>query len=191
MRSVYSAGRRDENLRRSRARGRLEPMRAYILIAVGTTVLLALAGWSVHSWQAARALADRDFAACGLRTDAPGCSERVLLVTTSWSRSASDAFRKRYTISVQTGGHSFFSVGGVSARQAAVFAASQTARARYHDGRLTALVATDGEVLKVPFAFSRQLLVDAGVGLLLFLLGGLALTFGLIGWSRSRSEPPA
>jgi hypothetical protein len=94
-----------------------------------------------------------------------------------------------YSISVQTGRHSYVSLNDVSADVARSFGGASAADVRFHQGRLTAIVASDGAAVKVPLAFTRRLIVTGGIAVAALLSGGGLLAWGLTRVNRSPLRP--
>jgi hypothetical protein len=167
-------------------------VRAFNSITVTGIILMALAvplgiGNVIHDEH----VANTDFAACAQDMGAPGCSLRPAEQTAvGWTISSSNGFQKQYHVTVATSPHTFYTVA-VSREMAAKFQGQNNATLIYHSGRLTAIVSPDGSSsVKVPFSFTKQFFLLAGLALLLFLAGGGLLTWGLVRWDRSRRRPP-
>lgn len=138
-----------------------------------------LAGWLVK--RGAEQQASRDFAACTAAAPAPDCTMRTLPVSTGWTSSSGNGFRRTYSVSVQTGRHSSFSLNGLNHTTVRPFEGRQVADVRYRSGRLTAIIAADGTALEVPFAFTRRVLVSGALVGAAFLVGA-----GLLAWGLTR-----
>ena len=151
-----------------------------IQIALALILAAVPIGW--YAKHQAETRANDDFAACGGARPAPDCTSKQQPISTTETTSVgSNGYDQSWSISVQTGPHSFFSMSGLSHDTVRPFEHASTAEARYHDGRLAAVVAQDGTALKVPFAFTRTLAVEGGaVGVLVLAAGGL------IAWGFTR-----
>jgi hypothetical protein len=157
-------------------------------IVAGVLLVAVAFGIGLYDERDAKHLADRDFALCGT-APVTGCTSREAPVSTGWTESSGNAFRKVWRISVVTGPHTTVSVSGLRQEQVAPFAAEGRAELRYHDGRLAAIAAADGTTIKVPFALTRRTIVLGILAAVLFLAGG-----GLLAWGfariNNRPRPP-
>jgi hypothetical protein len=145
-----------------------------LLVVIG----IALGYFEFHS---IRAQADRDFAHCSTPQPPPDCVAKRRPITVVTSRSSDNAFRPAYAISIQTGSHTTLTLGGLSHDEVAPFEQQSSAKVLYRNGHATAVVASDGTELEVPFVFSVRLAVFGGIVAGLVLLGG-----GLLAWGFTR-----
>jgi hypothetical protein len=147
-------------------------------------LLLIGAGLATGAWVAADVTrqADQDYAICGkVVPSAPQCVAKQRPISVGWVQSSSNGFRREYELNVQTRPNFTFSVGGLSAADVAPFQGLRAAEVRYREGRLVAIVAPDGTSLKVPFAFTKRLLVYGSTACALALLG-----IGAVAWGFTR-----
>jgi hypothetical protein len=157
-------------------------------IAAALVLLVAAAAVGLHAKRSSQSRANRDYAICS--RDAAGCVTKELPVAVAESRSlGTGGYSDTWSVTVQTGAHSSLSIGGLTRAAAAPFENRDLAEARYHDGRLSAIVAMDGTSLKVPFAFTTELFVLGGIAVALFLAAGGFLAWGFTRVNRSTSAP--
>jgi hypothetical protein len=157
-------------------------------IRVGGGLLLIAAAVAMGAWLAhgVTRQADQDYAACGVGVPAAtDCVPKQRPVNVGWVESSSNGFRREYELGVQTRPNVTFTVGGLSAADVAPFQGLQTAEVRYRQGRLVAIVAPDGTSLKVPFAFTKRVLVYGSTALVLVLLGMGSVAWGLTRVNRN------
>ena len=148
---------------------------ALVLVALGAAI-----GW--YGKSTATAQANRDFARCGGIQSGAECVTKRLPVSTGDTRSVgTNGYSHTYSISVQTSRNSYVSLNDVSAAAARSFDGVSAADVRFHQGRLTAIVAPNGTALKVPLAFTKRLIVTGGIAIASLLLGG-----GLLAWGFTR-----
>jgi hypothetical protein len=153
-----------------------------IRVIAGLILIAAAIAVGVFELSRVTGQADRDFATCGLAiTPAADCESKHRPVSVGWVSSSSNGFRREYEVSVETRPSFTFSLGGLSKSDIAPFEGLESAEVRYHEGRLTAIVAPDGTALKVPFAFSKELLFAVG-----FAFAGGLLGMGSIAWGFTR-----
>ena len=156
---------------------------ALVLVAFGAAV-----GW--YGKHAATTQANRDFARCGGIRSGPDCVTKRLPLSTAETKSVgTNGFSHTYSISVQTSPNSYVSLNDVSADAARSFGGVAAADVRFHHGRLTAIIAPDGTALKVPFAFTRRLIVTGGIAVAALLIGGGLLAWGFTRVNRSPARP--
>ena len=157
-----------------------------IRVVGGLLLIAAAVGLGVWVAHDVTRQADRDYVVCGAGVPtALECASRRRPVKVVWVVSSSNGFRREYELAVQTRPHVTFTVGGLSAADVAPFQGLQTTEVRYRQGRLVAIVAPDGTSLKVPFAFSKRLLVNGSTALVLFLLGMGSVAWGLTRVNRN------
>jgi hypothetical protein len=162
-----------------RAASEIRVVGGLLLIAAA----VALGAWVAHD---VTRQADRDYAVCGEGVPTGlDCVSKRRPVNVGWAESSSNGFRREYELAVQTRRNVTFTVGGLSAGDVAPFQGLQTAEVRYRQGRLVAIVAPDGTSLKVPFAFTKRLLVYGSTALVLVLLGMGSVAWGLTRVNRN------
>jgi len=151
-----------------------------VIAALVLVALAAAIGW--YAKNTATTQANRDFARCGGTPSGPDCVTKRLPVSTGETKSiGSDGYSHTYSISVQTSRNSYVSMNDVPATVARSFGGVSVADVRFHEGRLTAIVAPDGTALKVPLAFTKRLFVTGGIAVAALLIGG-----GLLAWGFTR-----
>lgn len=158
-----------------------------VVLGVLLVAAAVLAGFLVK--HGAEQQASRDFAACAGASPAPDCTTRSLPVSTSWTSSSANGFRRTYSVILQTGRHSSLSLNGLDHAAVRPFEDQPVADVRYRSGRLTAIVAADGTALEVPFAFTRRVLLAGALVGAAFLAGGGLLAWGLTRVNRTPVEP--
>lgn len=150
-------------------------------IATGVLLVVVAAAVGFYDKHSAERLGDRDFALCGAAQISSGCTSKEAPVSTGWTESNGNGFRRTYHVSVATGAHVTVSVGDLSKDEVAPFESQQQAELRYRQGRLAAIVATNGATIKVPFAFTWHVIELGVVAGVLFLVGA-----GLFAWGFAR-----
>ena len=148
------------------ARAAREPRVVAGVLLVALSVLVGYV-----EYHRVRAQAHRDYVHCAPTPPPAGCVTQrkpLELVTT---RSSSDAFRKRYALSVHTGEATTLTLG-VRGDVAAHFSNQSSADVRYRRGHPAAIVADDGTAVEVPFIFSVHVAVVGGIAVALLMLGG-------------------
>lgn len=159
-----------------------------VIAALVLVALAAAIGW--YAKNAATTQANRDFVRCGGTQAAADCVTKRLPVSTTETRSVgTSGYSHTYSISVQTSRHSYVSLNDVSPAVARSFGGVSSADVRFHQGRLTAIVAPDGTTVKVPLAFTRRLFVTGGIAVATLLAGGGLLAWGLTRVNRSPPRP--
>jgi len=149
-------------------------------VIAGVLLLLVAVLLGYAGYRHVRSKADRDYAHCAPTPPPSDCQTRRKPLAIVTTRSSSDAFRKHYSLSVQTGDATTLSLA-VSGAVAAHFGGRSTADVRYRHGHPAAIVAADGATVEVPFILDTRLAVAGGLGAALLMLGG-----GLLAWGLTR-----
>ena len=151
-------------------------------VIAGLLLIVLASVVGLFEYRHIRAQADRDYAHC-IRTPGDCRTERkpITVVTT---RSSDNAFRKEYSLSIETGSHTTLTLG-VSGSTAAHFGDQSTAEIRYRNGHPSVIAADDGATVEVPFIFSLHAAAVAGVAFAVGLLGAGSVAWGLTRVNRS------
>lgn len=129
--------------------------------------------------------ADRDFARCGGPRLAPDCRVKREPISVSSTVSSDTGFKREYEIHIESSPTLTMSLFGLSKAEAEPFQGMKSAETRYRDGRLVAIVASDGTTYEFPFALSKELGIVVGSAVLAGLLGMGSLAWGLTRVNRT------
>jgi hypothetical protein len=153
-------------------------------VIAGVLFVLASILLGYVEYHRVRAQADHDYAHCAPTPPPSDCTTKRKPLDVVTSRSSSDAFRKRYALTVETGDASTLTLG-VSGDVASHFDGQSSTDVRYRHGHPAAIVADDETAVEVPFIFSAHVAVVGAVAVALLMLGGGLLAWGLTRVNRS------
>jgi len=149
-------------------------------VVTGIALIVLAVGGGLFEARKMTGQSDRDFAICGSALQSPECQAVPRPINVTWTRSSDTGFETLYELDVQTGKHTTMFFTGLTRTDVAPLQGLTSLEVHYRNDRPVAVIWPDGTPIQIPFAPSHDLWTSILAVMLLGIVGGIFLLWGIV-----------
>lgn len=149
-------------------------------VVSGIALIVIAVGLGLFAAKKMEGQSNRDFALCGSAIQSPECQALQRPINVTWTHSSDPGASTLYEVDVQTGTHTGMFLTDLTRTDVAPLQGLTSLEVRYRNDRPVGIIWPDGTPIQIPFAPSHEFWMIVLTALMLGLMGGSFLLWGIV-----------